>query len=260
MDAQHRAHNHELDAPGRLLLAAAIGERPESLMTLEQLRRGLCTATIIGSPEAPLAAVIQPDAFPGDANVYGDDPDLLWSLLQELSDWESVEASAALAPALAARISSATGRPCQLDEEIFYTLARPVARQLAPAARRLTSADLPLMEAATEPLQMGDWRFGSAAALLAEGFAAGTVIESELVAVGFTAARGTRYADVGIVTREDWRNRGLSTAAAALVCADIQAAGLTPVWGTSTDNLASQRVAAKLGFQEVSRRIYVNMS
>jgi RimJ/RimL family protein N-acetyltransferase len=258
MNAQHRAH--QLDAPGRLLLAAAIGERPESLMTLEQLRRGLCTATIVGSPEAPLAAVIQPDAFPGDANVYGDDPDLLWSVLQSLPGWESIEASTTLAPALAARMCSATGRPCQLDEEIFSTLARPVARQLVPAARRLTPADLPLMEAATDPLRMGDWRFGSAAALLTEGFAAGAIIKGELVAVGFTAARGARYADVGIATREDWRNRGLSTAAAALVCADIQAAGLTPVWGTGTDNLASQRVAAKLGFREVSRRVYVNMN
>jgi predicted GNAT family acetyltransferase len=83
------------------------------------------------------------------------------------------------------------------------------------------------------------------------------VIDGELVAVAYTAARGARLADVGILTREDWRNRGLSTAAAALVCADIQAAGQKPVWGTSAENVASQRVAAKLGFAEVSRRVYV---
>ena len=81
--------------------------------------------------------------------------------------------------------------------------------------------------------------------------------DGQLVAVAFTAARGARYADVGIVTRDDWSNRGLSTAAAALVCADIQAAGQIPVWGTSVDNVASRRVAAKLGFAEVSRRVYV---
>ena len=258
MHVHHRAL--ELDAPGRLLLAAAIGERPETLMTLEQLHRGLCRATILGTPEAPLAAVIQPDAFPGDASAHGDDPDFLWSLLQVLPDWESVETSETLAPALAERISAATNRACRLDEEIFYTLERPVAGWSQPAVRRLAAADIPLMEAATDALQMGDWRFGSAAVLLADGFAAGAIVAGELVAVGFTAARGERLADVGIVTREDWRNRGYSTAAAALVCADIQAAGLTPVWGTSTDNLASQRVAAKLGFAEVSRRVYINLT
>lgn len=252
-------HALELDAPGRLQLATAIGERPATLMTLEQLRRGLCRATILGAPDAPLAAVIQPDAFPGDASTYGTDPDLLWSLLQTLPDWESVETSAAMAPALAARICEGTDRTCQLDEEIFYTLDRPVADWPLPDVRRLDPGDLPRMAAATDALQMGDWRFGSASALLADGFAAGAIVDGDLVAVGFTAARGERFADVGIVTRADWRNHGFSTAAAALVCADIQTAGQTPVWGTSTDNIASQRVAAKLGFQEVCRRVYINL-
>ena len=36
-----------------------------------------------------------------------------------------------------------------------------------------------------------------------------------------------------------------------------QAAGQMPVWGTSIDNIASQKVAAKLGFRKVSRRVYV---
>ena len=40
--------------------------------------------------------------------------------------------------------------------------------------------------------------------------------------------------------------------------AEIQAAGLNPVWSTSEENVPSQRVAAKLGFVEVSRRVYVN--
>lgn len=38
---------------------------------------------------------------------------------------------------------------------------------------------------------------------------------------------------------------------AALVCEDIQDAGQIPFWGTSTDNIASKKVAAKAGFDEV---------
>jgi len=63
-----------------------------------------------------------------------------------------------------------------------------------------------------------------------------------------------------VVTLAPWRGRGLSTAAAALVCADVQAAGQTPVWSTAEDNAASRRVATKLGFVEVLRRVYVNLA
>lgn len=250
-------HPTVLDERGRLLLAEAIGESPETLMTIEQLRRGLCRATVFGSPERPIAAIVQADAFPTDATAHGDDSEQIWALLRGLPGWECVDVTLALAPGLAARISAESGRDCALYEEIFSVLDEALEPRPHPLVRRLTAADVPLMEAATEALNMGDWRFGSAAALIADGLAAGAVIDGELVAAGFTAARGRRYVDVGIVTREEWRKRGLSTAAAALVCADIQAAGQTPVWGTSIDNIASRKVAAKLGFREVSRRVYV---
>ena len=37
----------------------------------------------------------------------------------------------------------------------------------------------------------------------------------------------------------------------------LQAEGQTPVWSTGEDNWASQRVAEKVGFAEVSRRMYL---
>ncbi len=246
-----------LDARGRCVLAETIGELPETLMAIEQLRRGLCRATILGVPGRPDAAIVRPDAFPTDATAFGGDPELLWILLRGLPGWECVDVAYALAPALAERISGATGRRCTLNEEIFFALEQPVRQSSDARVRRLTAADIPSMEAATGALGMGDWRFGSVAALIADGIAAGAVVDGALAAVAFTAAQGRRYVDVGIVTREEWRNRGLSTAAAALVCAEIQAAGQIPVWGTSVENVASQRVAAKLGFAEVSRRVYV---
>ena len=84
------------------------------------------------------------------------------------------------------------------------------------------------------------------------------MVDDRLVSVAFTSARADRHSEVGAVTAEPWRGRGFSTAAAALVCADIQAAGQRAVWSTSEDNIASQRIGAKLGFAEVSRRVYVN--
>ena len=35
--------------------------------------------------------------------------------------------------------------------------------------------------------------------------------------------------------------------------------GLVPVWSAGEDNETSLRIAARLGFDEVSRRVYLNM-
>jgi len=246
-----------LDQPGRDLLADAIGESAETIMSVHRLRRGLCRAVVDGVPERPRAALVAPHEYPDEPSAFGDDPEAIWQLLRNLVGWSCVNASREIAPRLTALIEAGTGHACTWTEEIYYELARPVVAWPHDAVRRLTAADVPLMEAATLPLAMVDWRFGSAAAQIAEGAAAGAIIDDELVAAAFIGGRGDRCADVGIVTREDWRNQGLSTSAAALVCADIQAAGQTAVWGTSIDNIASQKVAAKLGFAEVSRSVYI---
>ena len=248
----------ELDKASCTVLAAALGDTPETVMGVHRLRRGLARALVVGSPHQPRAAVVQAHALPTEPTGYGDDPDLLWSLLRQLDGWSCVNVALAVGPALARLVERATGRRCWLGEEVYAVLAQPVAAWAHPAVRRLTPADLPLLARSEAALGMVGWRFGSAAALLAEGFAAGAVAGHRLVAVAFTSARAERHAEVGVVTAEPWRGRGFSTAAAALVCADLQTAGQTPVWSTSEDNLPSRRVAAKLGFVEVVRRVYVN--
>jgi predicted GNAT family acetyltransferase len=190
--------------------------------------------------------------------LYGDDAALAWAVLKQVPGWTAVNASAAVAPELAALIEAETGKPCALIEEIYYTLAQPVVTFSHPLVRRVSMNDLVMVEAATGPLAMQGWRYGSAKALLADGVLAGAVVDGELVSVAFTAAGTERFGEVGIKTREDFRGRGFSTAAASLVCAELQAAGKTVIWSTDRDNAASQRVASKLGFSEVSRRVYVN--
>ncbi len=250
----------ELDQAGKHLLREAIGEAPETLMSQEQLRRGLCRAWVLGVPERPLAAAaVQPDAFPGDVSAYGNDAQAIFALLRSIEDWEAAAVATAQARHVAEWLGWTTRRKVTFSREHFFALETPLPTLPHPAVRMLGQADLPLLEAATEPLGMGDWRFGSPQVLLAEGLAAGAVVDSALVAVAFTAALGERYVDVGIVTREDARGQGLATSAAALVCAAIQAGGRTPIWGTSAENAASRRVAAKLGFREVAQRVYLNL-
>lgn len=109
----------------------------------------------------------------------------------------------------------------------------------------LTVADLPVLDAAPREIQNGG--FGSM----------GVLVDSMLVAIARTSVLTPRHADIGVATLEDWRGNGFATVAAALVAQQVQATGCTPVWSTGEDNVASQRVAQKLGFDEVGRRTYV---
>lgn len=249
----------ELDHAGHLALAAALGDAPETVGTVHKLRLGLARAFVLGAPARPRAAVIQPRYRPTEPIAFGNDAAALWDVLRDVEGWEAVNVPLDVGPALAELIRRETGITPWLCEEIYYIPKGPLPKPANAAVRRLTAADEPLMEAATDALGMAGWRFGSAAALIAQGFAAGAITGGRLVSVAFTSARTKRHAEIGIVTHRNWRGRGLATAAAAHICADVVADGQIPVWSTAIDNDASRRIAAKLGFREVSRRVYVNL-
>ena len=57
--------------------------------------------------------------------------------------------------------------------------------------------------------------------------------------------------DVSIDTLEPYRRRGYATQCAAFVIEQMRAVGKEPVWGSLVSNVASARLAAKLGFVAV---------
>ena len=59
---------------------------------------------------------------------------------------------------------------------------------------------------------------------------------------------GERYEDLAVVTESEYRGLGLSATCAAAVCCDIFDRGRQPGWSAQSQNLASLRVAEKLGF------------
>jgi len=79
----------------------------------------------------------------------------------------------------------------------------------------------------------------------------------EIVVIAHTSARTEHYADIGVFTLKEWRGRGFATAAASIVAKRVQEVGQIPLWSTGEDNIASLRIAQKLGFTEVSRSTYV---
>ena len=154
-----------------------------------------------------------------------------------------------VAPKLGALIRDATGeRVCYFDE-IYLTLTKPVSPIRHEAVRQFTLDDLPLLE---EAGVKGD-SFGGLNTLLTDGIVAGALVSGKIVATARTGSISANHADIAVGTDESWRKRGLATAAASTVIHSLQERGLIPVWSVGEDNMASLRVAEKLGFEEVSR-------
>jgi RimJ/RimL family protein N-acetyltransferase len=99
-----------------------------------------------------------------------------------------------------------------------------------------------------------DWicnTWGGPAGLAASGYAWGAFVAGSLASVACTFFRGDRYEEIGVVSQAGYRRRSLSTMCTTALCVDILARGRRPSWTTSTDNVASRRVAEKAGFRWV---------
>ena len=237
------------------VLADTLGDTPETVIPVHLLRRGLCHAYVAGDPSRFDGAIIQGAINPGEPDGFGADPEVLWDLLQSVDGWRCVDVAPSCAVAVGAIIEKETGQCVRYYGDVYHTLRNPVARFHKDAVRQLTLADLPLLQAAPVELQGGG--FENLITMLTEGIAAGAITSKGLVAIAHTNALTEHHADIGAFTLEEWRGWGFSTAAASIVAQRLQETGRIPVWSTGENNFASLRVAQKLGFTEVSQRVYV---
>jgi len=126
--------------------------------------------------------------------------------------------------------------------------ARSPALPHGKVVRRLVTADAGALAGLGGETGWISGTWGGPAGLAASGMGCGAFVDGRLAAVACPFFAGWRYEDIGVATEPAHRRLGLSTACAAAVCHDIRRRGRTPTWTTSPDNLASLRVAAKLGF------------
>jgi len=244
-----------LDSKRCHLLADALGDTPETVISVHLLRRGLCRAYAAGEPSRFDGAIIQDDFCPAEPTGFGSNPEVLWDLLESVEGWDCVNVASELATPLGEIIEKNMGVCVKYYGDVYYALSKPVLNFQNEAVRQLTLADLKLLESA--PPEVRGSGFGSTRSLLADGVVACAIVSGNIVSIAHTSARTNLYADIGVFTLEEWRGRGFATAAAAIVANLVQEAGQTPVWSTGEDNFASLCVAQKLGFTEVSRRTYV---
>jgi RimJ/RimL family protein N-acetyltransferase len=244
-----------LDPKQHPVLVVALGDTPDTVQSVHMLRRGLGNAYLAGDTAKFDAAILQAVDWPEEPTGFGTDPGLLWELLQEVEGWTCILVDSGCAPALAAIVEAELGRRTRFLDDVTHLLTVPARVIRNQAVRRLTMADLELLQSAPPELRAGLWP--GPRELLAEGIVACAVVSEQIVATALTAACSERYADIGVYTREEVRGRGYATAAASLVAQAVQASGRTPVWGAGAHNAVSLRVAQKLGFEEASRRTYV---
>ena len=234
-------------------LADSLDETPETVIPLHLLKRRLCKAYVKGEPTSFAAAVVQSNNLRGEPFGLGIDHHSLWELLRHLDSWKVVDVLPAVAPRLGALIREATGRRVCYYGDIYHTMTQRPEPFRHESVRQLTLDDLPILQAAGE----NGASFGSLRALLTEGVVAGAVVSGKVVATALTSAITEAYADIGVGTDEAWRGHGFATAAASIVAERVWEGGRIPVWSCGEDNMASLRVAEKLGFEEVSRLTYV---
>ena len=158
---------------------------------------------------------------------------------------------------MAALIERETGVQVRYYGDLYHTVVGPVSRFDVAEVRLLKLEDTSLLSAHWGGY--GAVGFATVEDLLTDGAAAGVVVEGKLVALAHTNAMTARYGDIGVATDEAWRGRGFASASTCLVARRIQERGRTPVWSAGEGNAASLRVAAKLGFVEVSRRLFLNI-
>ncbi len=186
---------------------------------------------------------------------FGSDSAELWPLLQRIPGWDCVHCTAEMAAVLGPRLERELATPVRYLGDVYFTLQGPAHPQEHSAVRRLTEVDLALLE--ESPSELHPVGFGSLLAALSGGIVAGAIIDGTLVGTVAMSVSSEEHADMGAAVLEPWRNRGIGSAAASLVATEMRGRGWTPVWSTGETNLASQRVARKVGFREFGRMTYI---
>lgn len=241
---------NEVGPRERSELAGWIEDSPRVALALGSLVGGFSRAYVVGDASRPRAAVIHIAEAAAEPEVLGSDPAAVWSILSRLPGWQRPHL---LTDGLAGPLSHLMERelkvPVRREKDLQYILrAAPVDHQDA-RVRRITIADREIVERSdrlTQPRGHGDVR-----TTLSRGVVGGAVVGDRLVSSVMSCAWGGAYVNLGAATAKDWRGQGLAVAETVLVCRVLQERGLRPCWCTGPQNLASQRVAEKVGFELV---------
>ncbi len=237
-------------------VVAALGDTPETVIALHFLQEGTCEVLCVGDPAGFEGIVIQLLEMPAEPMAFGTSAEAIGTLLPHLTGWTCINVPAVLADELVLPVASVAGADSvRMRDDIYHELRRPAILPARSSARLLTPADVGLVEAASTVLVGEDSE--RLMITIERGHVAGSFEEGTLVALAHTFAISPKHADIGVVTHPHWRGLGHATAVSAVVAQAIQEEGRIPVWSCGGPNIASLKTAARVGFEEVSRRVYL---
>ena len=237
------------------VLADVLGDSPETVLPVHALRRGTCRALVAGEFPEVQAALIQRNELFSEPAAFGTDARAIWMLLKAIRGWDCVNVDWDVAEGLGGIIQEKLQTPVRYYADFYYTLSKPVVPFRHDWVRKLGIEDLDLLQSA--PKEFHGHGYGSPRGLLEEGLVACGIVSKQVVSIAHTAGHTDSFADIGVITHKDYRNKGMATAAASLIAEALQEDDIIPVWSAGDDNLPSVRIAQKLGFSKVGQRQYV---
>ncbi|WP_052668935.1 GNAT family N-acetyltransferase [Nitriliruptor alkaliphilus] len=238
----------------RRALSEWVGERPDTVLAIHALASGAGRIWLEGTPDTPHAVLVESALVPAEPQGFGD-PDGLLELLEHADSWQCIEVDGETAASMRERFAQRWGDAPEVVDVIHVLdgvppeIAHPLVRPLRPSEIREFEANA----AHRQLLPAGDLVEAAAAA----GRLHAVISGDRLLGQGSSFASGERYADVGVAVDPAYRRQRIATAAAAQTCRQLVTEVLVPVWGAGSHNTASLRIAARLGFQEVSRLTYL---
>jgi RimJ/RimL family protein N-acetyltransferase len=214
-------------------------ERPGPIIWAHVLRTGHGSCLVDRWPDARTVL-----AETGGNYCLRGDPDRLGEVATTLAGF--VEAPPSWLPALR-RIDPGL----HAWDRVIFELADPPAPppRVDAEVRRLGPDHADALTALGEDIRWIAATWGGATGLAASRVGWGAFVDGRLASVAVPFYLGERFEDLGVVTESEHRGRGLSPACAARVIEDGLARGHRATWSTSTDNVASMRVAERLGFR-----------
>lgn len=122
--------------------------------------------------------------------------------------------------------------------------------------RKVGLSDAPALEQIGQSWVWNYWEDAEDFCRTATAYVA--VVETIAISVVSIFVEYENHADLAVATHPSFRRKGLATAAAHALCAELVAQGKVPVWSTSPDNIASSTIPRKLGFTEIpANPVYV---
>jgi GNAT acetyltransferase len=244
----------ELDEHERREAADHLPDIPQNCIARHALRSGRGRAFSLEGMAPRDVLVIDPSVTPAELLAFGDDHAAIARLLGRMRGWKVVEVPQAVADDIAAQLAAELDTTIDQFCDLFFTLNAPATVFDHPSVRELTREDVDLYMRSAPSLNRHP---DEAKLTLLEGPVVAAVIDNLVACTVELNVRTEKHANFTVETVPDCRKQGLCSATASFAARVAQSMGLIPVWSCSDRNLASQRVAQKVGFQPVPHCVYL---